>query len=652
MRSHTCGELGSQHVGQMVELCGWAQNIRVLSDTLVFVKLRDSYGSVQLLTEHRRMPGFAEQKRQLELLNTDTMIIVKGEVAMRPDNMVKGKSPTRDIEILVEQVQILNRAKLLPFNPHIKANMPNEEVRLAHRYLDLRRPELQRNIRVRSKTTMAIRQFMDNNGFIDIETPVLFKSTPEGAREFLVPTRISPGACYALPQSPQQFKQLLMAAGFDRYYQIARCFRDEDLRADRQPEFTQVDMEMSFVAKEDIQRVVEQFIQRVWSTIKNIQIDAPFKRMSFAEATRRFGSDKPDTRFGLEIVQIPQLSSDTKIVTEALLIADGANIFSAKELTPVVELLRSSQNIGESKIRECGATGLTDATLLSRWLADNGSNTGQGSTDRLKELFASLSAKPGDLLFVSERQSHITPANTTLGRLRTLAAKLLQEKGKLTISESQFDFLWIENFPLFTREVDSLQGQLSATHHPFTAPVPEDLPLLYSDPEKVRGQHYDLVLNGVELGGGSIRVHDPDVQEYIFEKVLHLPPSVQGSFSHLITALGHGCPPHGGIALGLDRLVAILTNSLSLRDVIAFPKSADGRDLFMHSPAVASTMQLANYGLKDLPLGMGKHDEDIVNIMKYKPTPEIANLIYIVETDPRLERHMLKSGSLLATINA
>ncbi|PIA14941.1 aspartyl-tRNA synthetase [Coemansia reversa NRRL 1564] len=600
MRSHTCGELGSQHVGQMVELCGWAQNVRVLSDTLVFVKLRDAYGSVQLLTEHRRMPGFAEQKRQLELLSTDTLISVKGKVAMRPGDTAKGKSSTRDIEILVERVQILNQAKPLPFNPHVKANMPNEEVRLAHRYLDLRRPELQRNIRVRSKATMAIRQFMDDHGFVDIETPLLFKSTPEGAREFLVPTRASPGACYALPQSPQQFKQILMAAGFDRYYQIARCFRDEDLRADRQPEFTQVDMEMSFVTKEDIQQVMERLIQHVWSTVKNIQIDAPFRRMSFAEATRRFGSDKPDTRFGLEIVQIPQLSSETNIVAEALLITGGANIFSAKELTPFLELLRSNW----------GATGLTNITLLSRWLTNNGSSAGQEPTDRLKEILALLSAKSGDLLFVSERLSHITPANTTLGRLRTLAAKLLQEKGELIIPEDRFEFLWIEDFPLFTCEADSLQSQLSATHHPFTAPVSEDLPLLYSDPAKVRGQHYDLVLNGVELGGGSMRVHDPDVQQYIFEKVLHLSPRVRDSFSHLVAALGHGCPPHGGIALGLDRLIAVLTNSLSLRDVIAFPKSADGRDLFMHSPASASTARLENYGLqvcKNLPISTKEH---------------------------------------------
>ncbi|KAJ2266500.1 aspartate--tRNA ligase msd1, partial [Coemansia sp. RSA 353] len=320
MRTHTCGELSAQHVGQRVELCGWAQNTRVLSNTLVFVQLRDAFGSVQLLAEHDRMPAFTEQKRLLELLSSDSLIGVSGTVIKRPASMVKGESQAREIELLVDRVKVLNHAKPLPFNPHVKANLPSEDVRLANRHLDLRRSELQNNIRVRSKATMTIRQFMDNNGFVDIETPVLFKSTPEGAREFLVPTRIDPGACYALPQSPQQFKQMLMAAGFDRYYQIARCFRDEDLRADRQPEFTQVDIEMSFVSKEDIQNVLEGLIQRVWSQIKGIEIKAPFRRITFAEATSKYGSDKPDTRFGLEIVQTPQLTADVHTIAEVLVI--------------------------------------------------------------------------------------------------------------------------------------------------------------------------------------------------------------------------------------------------------------------------------------------------------------------------------------------
>ncbi|KAJ2774214.1 aspartate--tRNA ligase msd1 [Coemansia nantahalensis] len=606
MRTHTCGELGAQHVGQRVDLCGWAQNLRVLSDTLVFVQLRDAYGTMQLLAEHSRVSGFAEQKRLLERLSSDTLVGVSGTVVRRPDGAGRGEGGSRDIELLVDSVRVLNRARPLPFNPHTTANLPAEDTRLAHRYLDLRRPELQRNIRVRSQATMAIRRFMHDHGFVDIETPVLFKSTPEGAREFLVPTRIGPGACYALPQSPQQFKQLLMAAGFDRYYQIARCFRDEDLRADRQPEFTQVDLEMSFVAKDDIQRVIEQLVQHVWSTIKGVHVETPFRRMSFAEATSRFGSDKPDTRFGLEITQVPQLSPDSDTVAEVLVVSGAAAALSTKELAPLTAAARNSQATGESqftsmhKVQDGGVSGLGRSTLLARWLARCGpaDDALPVSGSRLTGLLDTVGAKAGDLLFVSERSAQVTPANTTLGRVRTMAARLLQEHGRLAIPADRFDFLWVEEFPLFTREAGAPREQLSATHHPFTAPVADDLPLLYSDPARVRGQHYDLVLNGVELGGGSIRVHDPDVQQHIFREVLRLAPDVQASFGHLVAALGHGCPPHGGIALGLDRLVAILTDSPSLRDVIAFPKAASGRDLSMHAPAPATADQLAAYGLR------------------------------------------------------
>ncbi|KAI7833461.1 aspartyl-tRNA synthetase [Kickxella alabastrina] len=560
MRTHTCGDLDATNIDQQVRLCGWVQNIRVLSDTLVFVQLRDAYGTMQLLAEQSKIPQFEEQKRLLEQLNTDSLIKVIGKVVRRPEGMAKTTAQTGEIELLVDQIQVLNSAEPLPFNPHVKNKLPSEDTRLAHRYLDLRRPELQHNIRVRSKATMAIRQFMDDNSFVDIETPMLFKSTPEGAREFLVPTRIDDGACYALPQSPQQFKQMLMAAGFDRYYQVARCFRDEDLRADRQPEFTQIDVEMSFIEKTDIQRVMEQLIKRVWKIIKGVDVAVPFGRMSFAEATSKYGSDKPDTRFRLEIAQLTTIH----------------------------------------KVSNQGFSGLSKASLLARWLESANAANGQ-DVQHVRSLMNSISVRPGDLVFVSERSLYVTPANTTLGRIRTLAGKILQDKGHLHVQKDQYCFLWIEDFPLFTREVDDAHGQLSATHHPFTAPVEKDLQLLYTDPAKVHGQHYDLVLNGVELGGGSIRVHDPKMQNHIFENILKLSPEVQASFDHLVTALGHGCPPHGGIALGLDRLVAILTDSPSLRDVIAFPKSANGRDVFMRSPAMATSGQLSEYGLQVKP---------------------------------------------------
>ncbi|KAJ2008088.1 aspartate--tRNA ligase msd1 [Coemansia thaxteri] len=583
MRTHTCGDLNAGHVDQQVRLCGWVKNVRVLSETLVFVHLRDAYGSMQLLAEQTRLPQFAEQKRALELLNPDTLVAVTGTVVARPDSMANAAEKTGQIELLLEQIQILNHANVLPFSPYIKSKLPSEEVRLTHRYLDLRRPELQQNIRLRSKTSLAIRQFMDDNGFVDVETPMLFKSTPEGAREFL-------------------FKQMLMAAGFDRYYQIARCFRDEDLRADRQPEFTQVDLEMSFVDKKDIQGVIERLLQHVWKSIKNVDIAIPFARLSFAEATCKYGSDKPDTRFGLEIAQLPALASDEFTIAEVLVVPGGADILTSKELGPFSVLIKNSQQNNESKlttihnISEQGVTGLGKSTLLSRWLARS-NYLDQQRQAKLAGLLDSVSAKPGDIVFVSERSTFVTPANTTLGRVRSLIAKILQEKGELAISANQYNFLWVEDFPLFTRESDDAHGKLSATHHPFTAPVRADMELLYTDPAKVLGQHYDVVLNGVELGGGSIRVHDPAMQEHIFKDILHLTPRVQESFCHLLTALGHGCPPHGGIALGLDRLVAMLTDAASLRDVIAFPKSANGRDLFMRSPAAATSEQLAEYGI-------------------------------------------------------
>ncbi|KAJ2571287.1 aspartate--tRNA ligase msd1 [Coemansia sp. RSA 1813] len=604
MRAHTCGELTDAHVGQQVSVCGWVQSVRAVSDTLLFVLLRDAYGTLQLLAEKSRMPDslFDKHQKLLGSLSVDSLVAVTGTVARRPEGMAKGEDA---IELLIDKARMLNVAERLPFNPHTKANLPSEEVRLGHRYLDLRRSDLQRNIRLRSKTTMTIRQYMDDNGFVDIETPMLFKSTPEGAREFLVPTRIGPGSCYALPQSPQQFKQMLMAAGFDRYFQIARCFRDEDLRADRQPEFTQVDMEMSFVSKQDIQNVVEGLIQRVWHSIKGVDVTVPFRRLTFADATNRYGSDKPDTRFGLEIVQTPQLSQEHHTIAEALVIPHGAKTITSKGLAPVMEMIQASQSNSESrlttvhKVGDQGMTGLSKATLLHRWLAGSGNSHTSDKTEaqKLEEFLRHVGAKTGDLVFVSERSAHVTPATTTLGRVRSMLGKLLHDKGMMHIPDDQYEFLWIEDFPLFTRLEDSADGQFSATHHPFTAPVDQDLALLYSDPAKVHGQHYDLVLNGVELGGGSIRIHDAGLQSYVFEKILRLNPEVQASFSHLVTALGHGCPPHGGIALGLDRLVAILTGSQSLRDVIAFPKSKNGRDIFMKSPAVATESQLAEYGL-------------------------------------------------------
>ncbi|KAJ2550619.1 aspartate--tRNA ligase msd1 [Coemansia sp. RSA 1933] len=364
-------------------------------------------------------------------------------------------------------------------------------------------------------------------------------------------------------------------------------------------------MEMSFVSKEDIQGVVEGLIQHVWRCIKGVDVAVPFRRLTFAEATSRYGSDKPDTRFGLEIVQMPQLSQDDHIIAEALVIPSGTKYITSKELAPIMEMIRTNQSNSESglttvhKLSDQGVTGLGKATLLYRWsIASGNSQIGDKTEVKVvKEILGQVGAKSGDLVFISERSANVTPASTMLGRVRSAIGKLFHDKGVMRIPDDQYEFLWVEDFPLFTRLEDSADSQLSATHHPFTSPVDQDLALLYSDPEKVRGQHYDLVLNGVELGGGSIRIHDANIQSHVFENILRLKPEVQESFSHLVTALGHGCPPHGGIALGLDRLVAILTGSQSLRDVIAFPKSKSGRDIFMKSPAAATEDQLAEYGL-------------------------------------------------------
>ncbi|HPU56829.1 MAG TPA: aspartate--tRNA ligase, partial [Verrucomicrobiota bacterium] len=447
-------------------------------------------------------------------------------------------------------------------------------------------PEMSRNLRLRSRVATAIRVFMEEQGFLEVETPVLFKSTPEGAREFLVPNRREPGTFYALPQSPQQFKQMLMVAGVERYYQLARCFRDEDQRADRQLEFTQLDLEMSFVEREDIYRLVEGVLQRVWKVALDADIATPFKRISFEEAMNRYGIDKPDTRFEMELADFTEdfRASGFKVFKEA--VANGG-VVKALNAKGMASATQGQIETMTEYAKSFGARGLAYIKVEGgEWK----SPIVKFFSDAEKSALATrLKIEEGDLILFAADQW--LTACEILGKIRLYCADILKAAGKLVIPQDRFDFLWVVDFPLLS--FDKEQNRWYSSHHPFTAPVPEDIPLLRTDPKKVRGQHYDIVVNGVELGGGSIRIHQPDVQKLVFEEVLRLPPeTVQARFGYMLEAFRYGAPPHGGIALGFDRLLAILCGTPSIRDVIAFPKTAKGTDLMTDAPSSVDPKQL------------------------------------------------------------
>jgi aspartyl-tRNA synthetase len=500
----------------------------------------------------------------------------------------------------VKELVVLNVAAPLPFqidDPEAAAKV-NEEIRLQYRYLDLRRPEMTRNLRLRSKVAIATRSYMDEQGFLEVETPTLFKSTPEGAREFLVPNRREPGTFYALPQSPQQFKQILMVSGVERYFQLARCYRDEDLRADRQPEFTQVDIEMSFIDREDIYALIEGLLKRVWKTALDIDIPTPFKRISFEEALNRWGIDKPDTRFGMELVDFTEefRSSSFKVFAGAVQHGGVVKAINARGLAGATQgqietMTETAKGFGAKGLAyikvEKGADGATVEwkSPIVKFFSDA----------EKQALTTKLQIQEGDLiLFAADQWLN---ACEILGKIRLYCADVLKAQGKLTIDPNRFDFLWVIEFPLLG--YDREQSRWYSSHHPFTAPVAEDIPLLKTDPKKVRGQHYDIVVNGVELGGGSIRIHQPDVQKTIFEEILQIPPDeTQLRFGYMLEAFKYGAPPHGGIALGFDRLCAILCGTTSIRDVIAFPKTAKGTCMMTDSPSQVSPRQLRDLYLE------------------------------------------------------
>ncbi|MBA4148062.1 MAG: aspartate--tRNA ligase [Verrucomicrobia bacterium] len=584
-RTHHCNELRPEHAGQSVTLAGWVHSRRDLGGVL-FIDLRDREGRTQTVLDPSDLPK--ELFEQASKLHSESVISINGKVRVRPAGTENTKIPTGQVEVLVKELTILNHAEVLPFpvdDPEI-ANKVNEELRLKYRYLDLRRPEMTRNLRLRSKVAIATRSFMDEQGFLEIETPTLFKSTPEGAREFLVPNRREPGTFYALPQSPQQFKQILMVSGVEKYFQLARCYRDEDLRADRQPEFTQVDIEMSFIDREDIYNLIEGLLKRVWKTALNIDVPTPFKRISFEEALNRYGIDKPDTRFGMELVDFTEdfRSSTFKVFSGA--IASGG-VVKAMNVKGLADATQGQLETMTDYAKSFGAKGLAYIKVeKGEWK----SPIVKFFTDAEKAaLTEKLKIEEGDLiLFAADQWLN---ACEILGKIRLYCADVLKSKGLLKIDPTRFDFLWVIEFPLlgFDRELN----RWYSSHHPFTAPVAEDIPLLKTEPKKVRGQHYDIVVNGVELGGGSIRIHQPDVQKTVFEEILQIPPEeVQSRFGYMLEAFKYGAPPHGGIALGFDRLCAILCGTTSIRDVIAFPKTAKGTDMMTDSPASVSPRQL------------------------------------------------------------